>query len=82
MRQGNIYKVSVTISQVGGYRPGRENPEYNNTQTVWSISESCAIGKVERQLQFELKQKYGLKFLEDGYCIERKCELIIENVLV
>ena len=80
MKQGNVYKVSVTIGQVGGYHPGEDNPDYTCEMIVWSISENNAIAKVELHLECDLKRQYGPRFLETGYAISRKCELILEDV--
>ena len=75
--QCNVYEVKVTISQVGGWNPGKENPEYTKEANVLAISEEAAVNKVARAFTWELRD---LLKNAGGYCIAKECKLLVENV--
>ena len=75
--QCNVYQVKVVISQIGGCRPGKDNPEYTKEEKVLAISEEAAINKVKRALEWELRE---LLRNSNGWVINHETKLLLENV--
>lgn len=72
----NVYQVKVVISQVGGYKPGKDNPEYIREENVLAVSEEAAVNKVKRQFKWDLRDVLKDKIAR----IEHEVKLLVESV--